>query len=65
MAVFTTERTARKAHTCSTCLRQIKPGQRHQVHVATPNDIDLGNTRWRRLRSHLTYGDCYPEYLGR
>lgn len=58
MAVFTTEHTARKAHKCSTCLHTIKPGQRYQVDVVTPHDLDIGNTRWWRLRSHLTYKEC-------
>jgi hypothetical protein len=58
MAVFTTEHTARKRHKCTTCLRPIMPGQRYHAHVATPRDPELGNTRWYRLRSHLTDKDC-------
>lgn len=58
MTVFTTEHVARKQHVCSDCRGPIKPGQRYKVHVATPRDPELGNTRWWRIRSHLTNKEC-------
>ena len=57
MAVFTTEHTARKQHTCALCRCPIKPGARYSMQVVTPHE-ELGNTRWVRVRAHLTYKEC-------
>lgn len=58
MALFTTEHTARKQHTCVLCLQPINPGARYSMQVTTPRDPEAGNTRWVRLRAHLTYKEC-------
>lgn len=41
-------RTARKKHVCSDCRRPIKPGAEYLEHVCSPNDPDIGYTRWVR-----------------
>lgn len=58
MAVFETEHTARKQHSCALCLHPIKAGQRYAMQVVTPNDPETENTRWVRTRAHLTYDEC-------
>jgi hypothetical protein len=58
MAVFETEHTARKAHACCLCTRPIKPGARYSMQVMTPRDPEMENTRWIRLRAHITYREC-------
>jgi hypothetical protein len=61
MAVFTTERTARKQYECERCRSHIKPGQAYASSSITPNDPEMGDAdgkRWGRIRSHLTYKDC-------
>lgn len=58
MVVFTTEHAARKTHTCVLCLLPIKPGARYSMQVVTPRDPETENTRWVRVRAHLTYKEC-------
>lgn len=61
MAVFTTERTARKAYACERCTGGIKPGQRYESSAITPNDPELGDAdgkRWGHLRVHITRKEC-------
>jgi hypothetical protein len=57
VTVFTTERTARKPHTCDVCDGPIERGQRYESHVATPRDPDIGNKKWARCATHLK--NCY------
>ena len=57
MAVFTTERTARKAHKCSDCGKPIRPGECYRHTVITPGG-EFGYEGWSRLASHLSYVDC-------
>lgn len=52
MATMQQYRTARTAKPCDDflgCSRGIKPGERYERAVATPNDSDLGNTHWWTL----------------
>jgi hypothetical protein len=58
MAVIATEHTARKEHVCVLCLEPIKPGARYSMQVITPGDPETENTRWLRVRAHLTYKEC-------
>ena len=60
MAVFTTERTARKMRKCSGCGRPIQPGKRYRSIAITPGG-ELGYEGWTRTAMHLSDMDCYYE----
>lgn len=60
MAVFTTERTARKTRKCSGCGKPIESGKRYRSTVITPGG-EFGYEGWSRLASHLSEMDCYYE----
>ncbi len=56
MAIFTTERTARKLYRCSDCGGRIRPGERYAISDITPRDPEMGDAdgkRWGRIRSHV------------
>lgn len=56
MAIFTTERTARKGYRCSDCGGRILPGERYASSAITPRDPEMGDAdgkRWGRIRSHV------------
>ena len=46
----TIARTARKIHHCADCGGRISPGERYLSHVASPNDPDVGNETWWRMK---------------
>ena len=46
----TIARTARKVHHCADCGGRISPGERYLSHVASPNDPDVGNETWWRMK---------------
>jgi hypothetical protein len=52
MPVFTKERTARKAHKCSRCLGQIRPGERYAAYSIPPNS-EFDNIGWLSGHEHL------------
>jgi predicted RNA-binding Zn-ribbon protein involved in translation (DUF1610 family) len=57
------ERTARKPHECTFCLRWIKPGERYVSSVLPPGG-ELGNVAWWRLASHgYMHADCPSRQL--
>jgi predicted RNA-binding Zn-ribbon protein involved in translation (DUF1610 family) len=46
----TVARTARKIHHCADCGSRIEPGEHYLSHVASPNDPEVGNETWWRLK---------------
>lgn len=56
--IRTTERAARTRHVCG-CGLVIEPGDYYLEHVASPNQGDLGNMGWWRIRE---CGDCAERY---
>jgi hypothetical protein len=57
VAVFTTERTARKPRKCSRCGGTIRPGERYTSIVITPGG-EFGYEGWSRLAEHLSFMAC-------
>lgn len=57
MAVFTTERSARKERRCSRCGGVIKAGERYASIAITPGG-EMGYLGWSRLAEHLTFVAC-------
>lgn len=63
MSVIDKVLTARKEHHCGwDCGTPIKPGDRYTRSSATPNDNDLGNTRWWHMTLHGTSRYDCPDY---
>jgi hypothetical protein len=52
-------RRARKVHTCEDCRRVIGTGEVYLVHVASPDDYDLGNEHWCRMSECSTCARRY------
>jgi predicted RNA-binding Zn-ribbon protein involved in translation (DUF1610 family) len=57
--IKTTMRKARFDHDCTGCPRTIYPGETYYEHVAYPNDPDLGNEGWWRIKTCFVCEDKY------
>lgn len=68
MPTILRKRTARVVHRCEHWTNgcpyphEIQPGQEYLVHDLTPNDPDVGNVHWWRIKECLT---CYEQRTGK
>jgi hypothetical protein len=57
--LITTDRKARKEHSCWRCGESIRPGETYRELKLTPDDAEVGTGRWQRLAEHASIGTCH------